>query len=260
MPALLFDLDDTLIIEDAAVVDAFALAGAHAASRAGVDAQRVAADARRIAREEWRAFDADGWGRRIGIASWEVMAWDFVPDRFPLLTRLAEDSPALRRRVWKRTLTENGIDNGVLAAEMEEIFRDRKRAVEPFPETLAVLNTLRGAHRMAIITNGAPTVQRGKIERAGLERFFDAIIISGEVGIGKPDPEIFHHALRAIDASASDAVMIGNSIERDIEGALGAGLRAVWVMIPKVEPRPALDSRVEVIGALHELPGVIGDR
>ena len=76
-------------------------------------------------------------------------------------------------------------------------------------------------------TDGA--LQRRKIAAAGLENQFDAIFISGEVGVHKPDSQIFHHAAREMGAQSSDCVHIGNSWLSDIEGALAAGMPAVWV-------------------------------
>jgi putative hydrolase of the HAD superfamily len=62
-----------------------------------------------------------------------------------------------------------------------------------------------------------------------LAEYFDAVVVSGDLGIAKPDPSIFEHALEQLGVDAADAVMVGDSMSKDVEGALAAGMRAVWV-------------------------------
>jgi phosphoserine phosphatase len=54
-------------------------------------------------------------------------------------------------------------------------------------------------------------------------------VISGDLGTGKPGREIFAHTLEVLGVTPDRAVMVGDSLERDVEGALAAGLRAVWL-------------------------------
>ena len=78
--------------------------------------------------------------------------------------------------------------------------------------------------------------------------------MSGDLGIGKPDPAVFRHALSLVGAEAADAVMIGDTVERDIDGALALGLRAVWInRFGHARPREDL---VE-IGGLDELAALL---
>lgn len=79
------------------------------------------------------------------------------------------------------------------------------------------------------MTNGAPDLQRAKLGGAGLGPYFDAVIVSGEVGVGKPDPVPFALALAALGADPAEAVMVGDSLERDIAGARDAGIRGIWL-------------------------------
>src|SRR5207248_1885827 len=84
-------------------------------------------------------------------------------------------------------------------------------------------------YHLGIITNGMTEIQREKIQRLGIEPYFDTILISQEVGITKPDPRIFRMAIERVPCEAREAVMIGDSPDRDIAGARAAGLIAVWV-------------------------------
>jgi len=78
--------------------------------------------------------------------------------------------------------------------------------------------------------------------------------VSGDLGIGKPDPAVFRHALSLVGVEPADAVMIGDTVERDIDGALALGLRAVWInRFGRARPREDL---VE-IGGLDELAALL---
>jgi putative hydrolase of the HAD superfamily len=93
----------------------------------------------------------------------------------------------------------------------------------------AVLRELQSRYRLAVVTNGAPDLQREKLERVGLVPYFAIITISGEVGIGKPDPRIFAHTLARLGVPPTQAVMVGNDLTRDIRGAQKAGITGIWV-------------------------------
>jgi putative hydrolase of the HAD superfamily len=103
-----------------------------------------------------------------------------------------------------------------------------------------------------MITNGAPDVQRLKVEGANLKGHFESIVISGDVGIGKPERGIFDHALQTMAAAPEESLMVGNSFERDVAGALGAGMRAAWLNLLNEEPL-LRDARLAVISNLAEL-------
>jgi putative hydrolase of the HAD superfamily len=73
------------------------------------------------------------------------------------------------------------------------------------------------------------------------------------VGLGKPDPDVFALALSRLNAKAACAVMVGDSWERDIIGALDAGLSAVWISAGR--PQPEKRPNVTVVNAVGELVG-----
>ena len=80
-----------------------------------------------------------------------------------------------------------------------------------------------------MITNGAPALQRFKIKGSGLEHYFNAIIISGDLETRKPEPKIFNAILKKLSVKSREAVYIGNSLETDIGGANNAGIKSVWL-------------------------------
>ena len=113
------------------------------------------------------------------------------------------------------------------------------------------LDALAG-HPMAVVTNGAACLQREKLAASGLADRFGAVVVSGEVGVGKPDAAVFRVALERL--GADEAVMIGDSLDRDIDGALAAGLGAVW--INRFGTRGGRDG-VPEIASLAELPALL---
>ena len=100
------------------------------------------------------------------------------------------------------------------------------------PPTCEALGRLRVAGwRIVVVTNGPPT-QRIKLERAGITSLVDGWCISEDLGVAKPDPEIFEHAVRiGLGTPRQDdtIVMVGDSAAHDILGASRLGFRTVWL-------------------------------
>ncbi|MFK0001696.1 HAD family hydrolase [Paenarthrobacter sp. NPDC090522] len=83
--------------------------------------------------------------------------------------------------------------------------------------------------RVGIVTNGATAQQSRKIDLLGLEEYADAIVISEEVGVSKPEREIFQIAAQRLDTDLDDGWMVGDHPIADILGGRNAGLRTGWV-------------------------------
>jgi putative hydrolase of the HAD superfamily len=139
-------------------------------------------------------------------------------------------APEYRRESWRLALADQGIDDPALAEELGEAFAaERRRRHEAHADAAPALEALRATHSLGLLTNGAPCLQREKLAASGLEHYFDVVVVSGDLGVAKPDAAAFRHALDLLGARPADATMIGDSLDRDIEGALAAGLRAVWL-------------------------------
>ena len=80
-----------------------------------------------------------------------------------------------------------------------------------------------------MITNGDGAGQRRKIERFGLERYFDRVLIEGELGFGKPDPAVYETAMAALGSTPEDTWCVGDNIEWEVAGPQRLGIHAVWV-------------------------------
>jgi putative hydrolase of the HAD superfamily len=98
-----------------------------------------------------------------------------------------------------------------------------------YPEVPGVLARLRGGGaRLAVVSNWDVSLH-DVLERTGLRPLLDAVVISAELGVAKPDPAIFRAALERLGAAADGAVHVGDSLEHDVAGARAAGLEAVLV-------------------------------
>ena len=98
-----------------------------------------------------------------------------------------------------------------------------------YPGARELLSAVRPHARTALVTNGIGEVQRARIARLGLAPFFDAISISGELGVAKPAPEIFDHTFAELSVGdRNQAVMIGDSLTSDIAGGSNAGIDTIW--------------------------------
>ena len=253
---VLFDLDETLIEEEASN-DASALAACAIAHRCHqVDVRAMLTALRARCRELWRAGPAVQYCSDIGISSREGLWGAFTGDH-PQLEILREWIPGYRVDAWVGALAAAGIDDRALAGELADFFlADRKSRHVVFPESQQVLDVLQARVKLGMITNGASDIQRAKIVGSGLASYFDTILVSGEEGFGKPRPEIFRLAIDRLGVDEASAVMIGDSLARDIAGAAGVGIKSVWVNrigVTGTDRFPIPDAEMRDLSRLPEL-------
>ena len=171
--------------------------------------------------------------------------------------QLREWVPTYRKEAWSMSLAAHGVDDIALALEMSATFqRERPAHHIVYDDTVPTLRNLRRTYPLAMLTNGAVDLQRRKIELSGLKPFFDVITISGEIGIGKPDSRVFELTLDRLRATPAEAVMVGNSLKSDIAGALGAGIKAIWLNRSGATAKGDIKPDVEIAG-LDELEDVL---
>lgn len=133
----------------------------------------------------------------------------------------------------------------------------------PCPDgVLADLDDLRrDGWRVAVVTNGAADIQHAKLARTGIAGVVDAVCVSEEVGVRKPDAAIFDRvaSLCGLDLRGG-GWMVGDNVVNDIEGARAVGLRTIWISdCVGGDQQPAdfvtADIR-EAIAFLKALPGM----
>ena len=103
------------------------------------------------------------------------------------------------------------------------------RFVELLPDTLEVLESLKGKYKLGILTNGEKYSQRRKISAKLDLSIFDSVIISGDYGYHKPDIRLFNEAIRQLNLKPEEILFVGDSFGKDVRGALNAGMKAVWI-------------------------------
>ncbi len=171
------------------------------------------------------------------------------------------------RRAFAELLTRHAQQDDRLAEEMfERYVHGWPEHVGLFSDVLPTLEMLRGRFHLAVVSNGLGPDQRAKIERLGLEPYISALAISGELGVLKPDPAIFEHALEAVGVEAAQAIHIGDDLRADVGGAHAAGLAAgIWLNRTdgvSEETRPpsgtAVDAPDAELRSLDELPALLG--
>jgi len=255
MTAILFDLDDTLLVDEEISRQAL-LESAHLAARLySADPVRLVQDARALAVGLWPGNPARPYCNEIGITAEECL-WGGFAD--PALQTLRKWSLAFRDELFGTALNLQGIraDGHALA---EEFSASRRRLQRLMPGARETLELLKPAHKIGLLTNGAPDLQREKIAASGLEGFFDAIAVSGEHGVGKPNPRIFEILLGELGCPPDQAVMVGNSLARDILGARNAGIaQTVWLKVAGSEEFADV-SPDHTITALDQLPPLLGE-
>ena len=144
------------------------------------------------------------------------------------------------------------IDDELARRLYEHFLATYTSACLPSESTARTLHELRARGlKLGVITNGPSALQRRKLAALALDRSFDAILVSGEEGVRKPDAEIFRRALARLEVEAHDAMFVGDHPVADVEGAHRAGLLAVWMFVPYWPP-PNLPNP-HVVSSLHEI-------
>jgi len=116
-----------------------------------------------------------------------------------------------------------------------------------------LVERLSGRVRLAMVTNGLGEVQRARVERLGIGHYFDAIVISAEIGASKPSTAIFDFAFRELKCPPREsAVMVGDSLSSDMLGGLNYGIATCWYN-PKGKVAGPADRITHEIRELHEL-------
>jgi putative hydrolase of the HAD superfamily len=114
----------------------------------------------------------------------------------------------------------------------------------------------KGGFLTALVTDGPSDVQRDHLRALGLQDSFGAVVISGELGVAKPDPAPFQVALERLEVERHAAWHVGDDLATDVQGAQAAGVFAVWLNRAGTSPRgphPGLEvaSLSEVAAALR---------
>ncbi|MEO6326840.1 MAG: HAD-IA family hydrolase [Thermoanaerobaculia bacterium] len=201
--AIFFDAGQTLLFPDPAVEEVYAAAFASYGLAVSVTdvhravhaTWRVVAQRREAGEDRWGQDGAEaGFWRRFVSAVFAGVGGGELPE--PLLQELVRH------------------------------FQDGSKW-KAFPEVFAVLAQLRAeGYRLLIVSNWDSSLPL-LLANLGLTPYFDAVIVSAEIGASKPSPAIFAEALRLAGVSPDCVLHVGDSRDEDYEGARAAGLHAL---------------------------------
>ncbi|XP_034538652.1 N-acylneuraminate-9-phosphatase [Notolabrus celidotus] len=204
--AVLFDLDNTLI----------------ETSRAGAEAIRQTSE---LLKSTLSLDDST-----ISIISDKFKQKLFQESFEPLAGRSIDE---VRVGHWEESIQEavGSCSSPSLAAQCYNLWKNsRLQALHLSPEICDLLRQLRRRYKLLLLTNGETQTQREKVEAVGCEEFFDAIVIGGEHVEQKPYVSIFTLCFNMLEVKAKDCIMVGDSLDTDIQGGVNSGVRAtVWI-------------------------------
>jgi len=223
---IFFDADDTLF--DYPRAERAALRACLREFRLCIDLRRFLAAYRRHNRDLWQAFE-----------------------------RGDTDQAALRAERFRRLAVELGISG--LPVDRISAFYLEALSGQPqlLPGALATVRALAKKYPLALITNGIASVQRRRFSASPITSYFQAVVISEEVGMAKPDPRIFAPALQKIGIAAGEVLYVGDSMTSDMAAARNAGMDFCWLNSGRV-PVPDGQAPTFIITAIKELPGCRG--
>lgn len=134
------------------------------------------------------------------------------------------------------------------ATEIKDKTNTTLRA-ELIPGAAELIHTLKArGYRLALVADGRPGTYHNVLTQHGLYTLFDAFAISELVGVEKPDPGLFVHALTVLGIEAKDygrTIMVGNYLERDIKGANQLGMISIWLDWAPRRPKITADASEE---------------
>ena len=207
--AILFDLDDTIITTRTRRDQAWAEVADEFAHELQPVAPALLAQAIRAEAQAFftNAENAVVWRQSLREARREVVRRAF--------TRLGKSDRAPRWALSRR-----------LADRFSDV-QDEAWILSPGAhETIDELRA--GGVRLGLITNGDSVGQRAKVGRFDLDRRFHHVQIEGEHGFGKPDPEAYRHALKALGAGAPEAWIVGDNLDWEVAAPQRLGIHAIW--------------------------------
>jgi putative hydrolase of the HAD superfamily len=128
----------------------------------------------------------------------------------------------------------------------------------PVAGAIPAVKELSKRFKVGVVSNGAPDVQYRKLETIGLRNLFSCIVLSEELGIRKPDPKIFYHAISLLHIDSSECLYVGDSYTNDVVGAKAAEMQVCWLNRESSQPQNEPIKADFIISKLKELPVLLG--
>lgn len=170
--------------------------------------------------------------QKFGIASADLFIETYTRNNHRLWAEYHRgniNKAELRAARFADTFEELGVDPQLFPTAFEEDYiRICPQKTHLFPHTHEILGYLQGRYSLHLISNGFREASQTKIAKSDLGKYFETVVISEIVGVHKPHPDIFHHAVANAQTRIPESVMIGDSLEADVRGAQNVGMDAVF--------------------------------
>lgn len=228
---LIFDLDDTLLWDEKSIQTAFDKTCEYAHEmNSAIDPVALERVTREEARKLYQSYVTYNHTVDIGINPFEGL-WGTFDDEGEMFQKMKEIVPTYQRDAWTQGLKRLGIEDAALGEKLALRFRsERVKAPFLYEDTFEILDELKEDYKLAMLTNGSPSLQRLKLKiTPELNSYFDVILISGDFGIGKPDASIFEEIVKLVDTPAEQCLMIGDNLMTDILGSSKVNMPSVWI-------------------------------
>jgi putative hydrolase of the HAD superfamily len=164
------------------------------------------------------------WGQDEFFTRWEAIAEKYLPFS-PAGKQLSflEQRRMRIKEVFQADLSADESDR-----RFQIYLEGYNSHWKAYPDVMPCLQALQ-AHRLGLITNGEGPQQRAKLATLGISERFSPIIVSLEVGLAKPDREIFELAATLAGVATNTCIYVGDRLDTDAQAAAGAGMRGVWL-------------------------------
>ncbi|MFN6496345.1 MAG: HAD family hydrolase [Nostoc sp. DedQUE01] len=207
-------------------------------------------------------FDLDGTLLDRNTSIKQVISEQYT--KFSLLSKLCKKNyiskfieldcrgHARKDKVYQQLVSDLSIDKVSWQDLLNDFEANFIHYCVSFPGVQSTLDSLKvEGYTLGIITNGREKLQKLKIEKLGIEQYFEVILISEVEGIKKPDAEIFNRALKKLEVKAGESVFIGDDPVNDIFGANSVGMKTIWKRNLYWQEPIKVDAIVEDIRMLH---------
>lgn len=164
----------------------------------------------------------------INQACWKLYQVDKISHDELRYRRLKDSFDALNYTISDEEIHQMAIDYITFLPENNRLFDGAKE----------VLDYLNSKYKLHIITNGFADVQYKKLKNSGIAHYFVSVTNSEMAGVKKPNPKIFEFALTQANTQKQNAIMIGDCIDADVNGALNFGIDAIFFNESKIEIPP----------------------
>lgn len=228
--AIFFDLDETLLDDDRCMRQAVARTCATLGKRyPQIEPKRLETTYLHVSYELWSSYGS-------------------VPRTSSAGSSGGRD---LRLEVWGEALTIYGLPARDLIIEAVDLYRQERIATYClFPDVHEVLQALHPRYILGLISNGPRDTQREKVDATGLGAYLNILVVSGELGVGKPESGIFLKALESAQVIPAEAIYVGDSLTSDVAGAKNVGMYATWInrkKVAKPEDAPSPDLEINTL-------------